>query len=85
MKILKKMKKTFFQIFFRRILFLLFLWVLALAVWLYKGYQLEFLGKNTFLELWFASIFFHVVNVLIIVAVVIYFKEGPEKIKKKGK
>lgn len=39
------------------------LWILGQAIWLQQGYELEFLGKPTFVPgLWLASIFFYGVN-----------------------
>lgn len=41
----------------------LVLWVLGQAIWLQQGYELEFLGKSTFVPgLWLASIVFFAVN-----------------------
>ncbi|OAA62239.1 Mannosyltransferase, DXD [Cordyceps fumosorosea ARSEF 2679] len=41
----------------------LVLWVVAQAAWLQQGYELEFLGKSTFVPgLWLASLFFFLVN-----------------------
>jgi len=38
-------------------------WVVGQAVWLQQGYQLEFLGKSTFVPgLWLATIFFFGIN-----------------------
>jgi len=43
------------------------LWIAGQAAWLYEGYQLEFLGKSTFVPgLWLSSLFFFVVNVWIL-------------------
>ncbi|KAF1990462.1 glycosyltransferase family 50 protein [Aulographum hederae CBS 113979] len=43
------------------------LWILGQAVWLQQGYQLEFLGKPTFIPgLWLSGIFFFLVNVWIL-------------------
>ncbi|KAI1433491.1 glycosyltransferase family 50 protein [Xylaria sp. CBS 124048] len=43
------------------------LWVLAQAVWLHQGYNLEFLGLSTFLPgLWLASLAFFAVNCFIL-------------------
>lgn len=64
---------------------LLILWSISLCVWLYFAYELEFKGITTFLPLWYASIFFHVVNAFIIVLIILYFKEGKQGIRKKGK
>jgi phosphatidylinositol glycan class M len=37
------------------------------AAWLYEGYQLEFLGRSTFVPgLWIASLFFFLVNAWIL-------------------
>lgn len=39
------------------------LWVLGQAIWLHQGFELEFLGKSTFVPgLWLASILFFGVN-----------------------
>jgi len=41
----------------------LLLWILGQVVWLHQGYELEFLGKSTFVPgLWLASVFFFLVN-----------------------
>lgn len=67
------------------IFLILLLWIFSLSFWLIQAYLLEFLGKNTFLVLWYASILFHIVNSIIIVIIVLYFKEEKEKGNKKGK
>ena len=47
------------------------LWVLGQAVWLQQGYELEFLGRSTFVPgLWVASMCFFVVNCLILGVIV---------------
>jgi len=44
-------------------LFALALWVSSQGMWLQQGFQLEFLGKSTFLPgLWLASLGFFLVN-----------------------
>ena len=41
----------------------LVLWILGQAAWLQQGFQLEFLGKSTFIPgLWFASAAFFGIN-----------------------
>jgi Mannosyltransferase (PIG-M) len=67
------------------IFLILLLWIFSLSFWLIQAYLLEFLGENTFLLLWYASILFHIVNSIIIVIIVLYFKEEKEKGNKKGK
>ena len=41
-------------------------WVGAQALWLKTAYDLEFLGKNVFFELWICSLVFFFVNCWII-------------------
>ena len=46
-------------------------WVIGQAIWLYYGYQLEFLGKSTFVPgLWLSSLGFFGVNCMILAIVV---------------
>jgi ABC-type multidrug transport system fused ATPase/permease subunit len=77
-------KNTVNNVYFNIFLILL-LWIFSLSLWLIQAYLLEFLGKNTFLVLWSASVFFHIVNSFIIVLIVLYFKEEKERGNKKGK
>lgn len=67
------------------IFLILLLWVFALCVWLCRAYKLEFLGLNTFLSIWMAGIFFHIVNSLIIILIILFFKETKKEGRKKGK
>ena len=79
-KITKKTYNYSFNIFL-----ILMLWVFSLCVWLYRAYKLEFLGLNTFLSIWFAGIFFHIVNSSIIILIILFFKETKKEGRKKGK
>ena len=45
---------------------LLLAWLTAQAWWLYEAYQLEFQAKNTFIQIWLASLVFGFVNVIIL-------------------
>ena len=44
----------------------LLFWLCALSLWLYRAYQLEFMGRNLFFELWQCSVLFHFANALCI-------------------
>ena len=61
----------------------LLLWVLGQALWLQQGYQLEFLGKSTFVPgLWLASLVFFSVNCWIIGIIVADVLEHPDSISR---
>lgn len=51
-------------------LLMLFAWISGQAIWLYQAYLLEFLGENTFLRIWMASIAFFVINIWILTEIV---------------
>jgi|SRR6266480_4055194 len=58
------------------------------AVWLYEGYQLEFLGRSTFVPgLWLASSFFLLVNgwILGIVISDVFNTPIPAKVQEENK
>ena len=58
-------------------------WVLGQALWLWQGFELEFLGRSTFVPgLWLASLFFFVVNCGITVLIV--YSVGPDPIHRKN-
>ncbi|RMZ91670.1 hypothetical protein DV736_g1116, partial [Chaetothyriales sp. CBS 134916] len=58
----------------------LLLWVGAQAVWLWQGYELEFLGRSTYVPgLWLASLGFLLVNCWILRVVVADILEGDGK------
>ncbi|KAI9888056.1 MAG: GPI mannosyltransferase 1 [Watsoniomyces obsoletus] len=66
------------------------LWVLTQALWLHQGYQLEFLGKSTFVPgLWGSSILFFLTNVWILGVIVedirLEKKDGPVRESAKSK
>ena len=79
----KKITKTRNYSF--NIFLILILWVFSLCVWLYRAYKLEFLGLNTFLSIWLAGIFFHIVNSSIIILIILFFKGTKKEVRKKGK
>ena len=54
---------------------LLTAWLTTQAWWLYKAYQLEFQGKNTFFQIWFASILFGLTNVVILCMVMYNYRQ----------
>lgn len=51
-------------------LVMLISWLTAQCFWLYQAYFLEFHAKNTFVEIWLASIIFGFVNIFILCAII---------------
>lgn len=49
------------------------LWLAGVALWLLQAYRLEFLGENTYLAVWFASVVFFSVNVGVLCALILAF------------
>jgi hypothetical protein len=64
---------------------LLLAWLAAQGWWLYEAYQLEFQAKNTFVQIWLASIVFGFVNVIILCTIIYNYRQivpvpiSPEK------
>jgi len=56
----------FLQIRKKTAIGLVLLWIIGQANWLFWAYRLEFLGENTFDQVWTASILFFLVNIFII-------------------
>ncbi|RKP06571.1 GPI mannosyltransferase 1 [Thamnocephalis sphaerospora] len=52
-------------------------WVATQGAWLAYAYQLEFLGRNTFYELWLAGIAFFLANIWILVEFVRHHEYAP--------
>ncbi len=59
----------------KTLLMLLLAWLAAQGWWLYEAYQLEFQAKNTFVQIWLASIVFGFVNVIILCTIIYNYRQ----------
>ncbi len=50
------------RISFKKAIGLFILWIAGQGIWLYFAYKLEFLGENTFIQLWVSSLIFLMIN-----------------------
>ncbi|CAF1222994.1 unnamed protein product [Rotaria sordida] len=63
------------QLKWKTLFLLLCIWLLAQGWWLYHAYELEFQGKNTFVQIWLASIVFGLVNVIILCMIIRNYRQ----------
>jgi phosphatidylinositol glycan class M len=59
----------------KTLLMLLVAWLAAQGWWLYEAYQLEFQAKNTFVQIWLASMVFGFVNVIILCMIIYNYRQ----------
>ena len=57
---------------YKTVIIIMVLWVLTLLLWLFYAYQLEFMGLNVFILVWYSSLLFHSVNIVLI-GIIIYY------------
>jgi len=58
-------------------LIMILLWFLSQVLWLNFAYQLEFLGENSFLQIWFSGLIFFGCNCWILAQFILYHKFKP--------